>query len=124
MKQTFEIINPSDPYTITGEPASAAAATLFLGEGQYALRDAANESVLPLCLFGGHEKAMADLGVPDFDAWLSDPDNLESVAEALDTVRLGRDKRSSLNNIGARAKELADALRVTVAERRAAKRTK
>lgn len=103
---------------------------------------------LPIFLLGGaKEWADAEVG-GDLEAWLAEPANLRATAAALDTVLIGsphdqrelRDalagmpdaekrvaylaawkerRRSSLNNIGARAEQLASALRARAAKREA-----
>ena len=49
----YEIHNPSDPYTLkAADPAAAALACLFLGEGAYVLTDEDGTSVLPFFRHG------------------------------------------------------------------------
>jgi hypothetical protein len=100
----YEIINPSDPYTIEHSDFLAlAAACVLLGNGQYGLSpiDHDGEKV-PLFIFGG------------FDQWWSkhSPDasidkyieaNKLVIAEAMESVSLTSGKRSSMNDIGGRA---------------------
>lgn len=126
----FEIINPSDPYTLeTDSYAAAVAAVCILGEGKYGL-DPIDCDVpkVPLALFGDlppHVYQAA--GVKDFDELAarlnSDAAFNEATAAALDSVRIGTerertadkashdDRRSSLNDIGGRAWAYAEALR-------------
>lgn len=113
MNEVFEIGNPSDPYTIQGLRAHCAVAVLMLGEGLYSLKMADGTVVLPICAFGGHEKALSALGVNDLEAWLEDPSNRAALAVVLDTVALQRE-RSSLNDIGAQARSMAESLRTWV----------
>ena len=52
----YEIINPSDPYTIEADSLDVAlAACLFLGDGQYAFEPLTDGPRIPLFLFGGVE---------------------------------------------------------------------
>lgn len=44
----YEIVNPSDRYTIEGELEAAAVATVLLGGGMYALEDPDDRIVLPV----------------------------------------------------------------------------
>jgi hypothetical protein len=138
----WEIINPSDAYTIEAPDfRTAAAAVLVLGEGKYGLRpeDEDEGESMPLFLFGGHEGFLAthfggEDGLGEFIR-----DNPGPLADAFDSVLLGRfdrrrdykaalaaiddpvkreqfrdawhDNRSSLNDIGGRARDIARHLR-------------
>ena len=139
MPDVYEIINPSDPYTLrAADPAIAAAACFLLGEGQYSLHTPDGESACPLFLFGGDP-----LGWYERQFGTAFPTVLENrraeVAAALESVLYGnfsaREEidaatalmapgavrgflaerherlRSSLNNIGRRAWAIAEALR-------------
>lgn len=143
----YEIINPSDAYTMKhDDPAAAAVAGLFLGNGAYGLEDADGNRALPLFLLGG-----------DPEAWLQETHGVTieqvmaerplAVAEALESVLIGgfdarREvesatekmtpedaakwlaerhdaRRTSMNNIGRRARSIAASLRqkhLTLAE--------
>lgn len=131
----YEIINPSDAYTMkSDDPVAACCACLFLGEGRYALRDKEGESVCPLFILGGDPAAWFrdTFGITLDDAMAS---KRIAVADALDSVLIGGfaareevesaielmqpedaekwmakrhdDRRSSMNDIGKRAKVLA-----------------
>ena len=112
----FEIINPSDPYTMTAPDLEVAAvAVIFLGNGKYPLEgldDAAGQGV-PAFLFGGHDEWFASkFGMSFQDTaehvlWHRN----EELATTLDSVTLRRTKASSLNDIGGRARALAQAVR-------------
>ena len=54
----YEIVNPSDPYTIEAESLDVAfVACIFLGGGQYGLREIQNgRTAIPLFIFGGCEE--------------------------------------------------------------------
>lgn len=136
---TYELINPSDPYTlVSDDPNVAAVACMILGEGWYSLRDEAGQSVCPIFLPGA-----------DPDDWLRPRCGLSAeefltahrveIAECLETVLIGGfgdrvevqaatsrmtteaatswlterhdRRRSSLNDIGKRARGIAAALR-------------
>jgi hypothetical protein len=112
----FEIINPSDPYTMEAEDLEiAAVAVSFLGAGRYALqgigKDAGTD--VPIFLFGGHDEWFAEKFGMDFDATSTHvlDHRAEALATALDSVTLGRAERSSLNNIKATAQALSNAVR-------------
>ncbi len=114
----FEIINPSDPYTVeTDEFAAACLATIALGYGHYGLKEIGGEGrEMPIFLFGGH------------DAWfrkqfgktlpqLAEVAPRAKIAQCLESVTLcDADEPSSLNDIGRRARELAAAMRKAEAQ--------
>lgn len=107
----YEIVNPSDPYTMEAEDIRVAAiVAVWLGSGQYslkALEDGAEG--VPFFMFGGFEQwwdARCSLTTDAF----SEARGPELIA-ALDSVTLGSEKRSSMNDIGGRAKEWAQVLR-------------
>jgi hypothetical protein len=135
----YEIGNPSDAYTMKSDCVPAAAvACMFLGEGAYNLTDKDGKQVCPFFLFGGDPdawlKAEHNTTIEDVTR-----DHGEEVIDALETVLIGdfaeREvvesatakmskadaaawleerhdrKRSSMNNIGRRAKAMAAALR-------------
>jgi hypothetical protein len=136
----YEIVNPSDPYTIEGDLRPCAMATILLGEGWYALTDAEGNSAMPILALGDVGDKWAQ---EQFDGTLQelmDGTPNEEIAAALDTVLIGLPseretitavldsisdpaereqaraiwldkKRSSMNNIGGRAVALAKALR-------------
>ena len=107
----YEITNPSDPYTIEAPTLCiAGAATLLLGEGRYGLEAEGEGKGMPIFLFGGSDEWWAEQCPGQtlqcfFDA------NLPAIADALGSVTLGREERSSMNDIGGRAAALAAALR-------------
>ncbi len=135
----YEIINPSDAYTLkSDEPVLAAVACMLLGQGAYALADEQGVQVCPVFIFGG-----------DPDAWLRKTHKVSidelmaeralEVAAVLESVMIGgfgaraeaeaaiarmspvdaaafkaqrHDlRRSSMNDIGGRAFSLARAFR-------------
>ena len=105
-----EIINPSDGCEISGDNKEALAlACMLLGGGKYALQNEAGETICPLMLFGGGEEwykkefgRTADEGIRNLKP---------EVANVLKTFKY-HGKRSSMNNIGARAKDLVKNLEV------------
>jgi len=137
----WDIVNMSDEYTIVGERVPCAIAVLLLGEGAYALNPVGHEALgLPILAFCPEDEweswLLDECGIVmvDFSAWLSE--HAGEVAAVLDTVLIGNraeyerliacvadDKReqfaaewhnthrSSMNDIGARAKRLAASLR-------------
>lgn len=59
MPMKFEIINPSDPYTMEADDLEIAAVSVsFLGDGKYALEgiDDAQGNNVPMFLLGGHDE--------------------------------------------------------------------
>lgn len=137
-RKLYEVVNPSDHVILAAfDDLTAAVATLLLGQGAYGLRDAAGNAVLPLFLLGGAEEWLADKGIADLAAWVTDH-RLELVAiyesafygtpteytalqlaladmppdQRLAAVRRYNDeKRSSMNDIGAACAHWANHLR-------------
>lgn len=112
----YEIGNPSDPYEMTCDDHEVAAiAVPILGQGAYPLigKDGDRSRDVPHFLFGGA------------DAWFRETfgrsyeESLDHVVEtkadgliaALDSVTLLVARRSSVNDIGGRAKAIAQRLR-------------
>lgn len=112
----FEIINPSDPYTLEAPSLDVAAvACSFLGEGKYGLKalDSDRSNDMPNFLFGGHDEWFLEKFSLDFEDTADQVLNTkrEELATCLDSVRLDSPARSSLNNIKARAQALSNAIR-------------
>lgn len=135
----YEIGNPSDPYTLRApSDLVAGLAVMFVGEGRYPCKDAAGETVLPFMMLGGDPNAWvrehSDYAGIDAAMKVVKAD----VAAALRSVLIGsfderglfeaavakmpeaervtfaaewhEKKRTSLNDIGGYAAELAVAL--------------
>lgn len=140
----FEIINPSDHYTLESDSHEAAClACCLLGHGRYALRGVDTELECPLFIFGGHDEWFKGTFGADFEACLER--NKPAIADAMESVVIGNrtdylealrliddpDKRkewiaswnerhrSSMNNIGGRAVQYAEAIREQLAEAQA-----
>ena len=136
----YEIINPSDPYTMVCKDVRIAqAAGLLLGNGKYGLRDEDGKDTLPLLLFGTALPWVAkEFGsMEEFQEYIGA--NLIEIANCLETVmsfgreervaydeaiktmapeqaKAYRDKvhdknRSSMNDIGGYAWQLAENMR-------------
>lgn len=132
-----EIINPSDAYTIDAtDKAAACAATLILGCGKYGLRGEQGEDVMGIFLFGGHD----EFWKKEFGGTVAEylTAHKPEVRRALESVVIGTfsdrrfffetiealtqdqrqkwvekwndRKRSSMNDIGGRARNYAEAL--------------
>lgn len=115
MSMKFKIINPSDPYEMIADDLKIAAVAIsFLGCGKYALKGTGNDNTndVPLFLLGDHDEwFISKFGMSFHDT----ADHVlkhepEKLAAALNSVTLMCAKRSSLNDIGRSAKELADAV--------------
>jgi len=94
---TYEIVNPSDPYTIKGEPLVVCAMVLLIGQGQYMLRPADDETEdpeFPAFMLGGDpgEWFREKFGVESLAEWLDADENLEAAAECLESVLIGGPK--------------------------------
>jgi hypothetical protein len=135
----YEIINPSDAYTIVSEEfIVAAVAVSLLGRGSYALEPLDDKAESMPILFGGAREWLKEHGVPDLDAFVTE--RKEEVCTCLESVLIGdaqeRDRmskvfaaiqnpedlarakavyhdqrRSSLNDIGGYAHDLAKRIR-------------
>lgn len=107
----FELINPSDPYTFTApDLETAALAVVLLSRGQYGGKSLDGGNDVPIFLFGGHNEWFTE----KFGRTVQESlDHIahEAIAACLDTFTLGREERSSMNNIGKGAQMLAKALR-------------
>ena len=136
----LEIGNPSDPYSISGDDEKAAIlAALLLGSGWYALTDESGEQVLPIFIGGGFKQWIREKYGKDVEEWAESVSPARMVA-AFDSVCIGSIKdrreldrmlhyitveakrkaflaerhdkhRSSMNDIGGRAQQYAEAYR-------------
>jgi hypothetical protein len=91
---SWELINPSDKYTLQAHDFTTAAATcLILGEGRYGLDPQTDEDGnaeqprCPLFLFGGADDFIAEHFGGDLGAWLGG--HRLAVADCLDSLLLG-----------------------------------
>jgi hypothetical protein len=141
----YEIINPSDPYTIEAQSLDVAAvACLFLGRGQYAFDPIGgdNSPEVPMFMFGGTDEWCLEHFNESFESVVNRVTKEKAVelAECLESCLIGKaadretyragmeliddpkkreqwrekwleDRRSSMNNIGARAYAMAEKLR-------------
>lgn len=105
----FEIINPSDEAYIEGDFKNCCLATLFFGEGKYALSQVDGDLKMPLFLLGyGVDDWLVQQFGNTLDALLSETPT-KDIAEALLSVHLARE-RSSLNDFTSYAHKLAKAI--------------
>lgn len=128
----LEIINPSDKYTIESEDWDVACVTgLILGKGQYGLREIDGDHEMPLFLFGGLEEWVEEEFGKPLEDFMASVDKIE-IANCLNGILIGDRgdymhglgdktgdeasafweewhdrKRSSLNDIGAYARNYA-----------------
>lgn len=126
MADTYEIVNPSDPYTIRGEREAVFAAIVLLSDGAYGARSASDIAGLPILAF--HRDPLAwwreqfGRGIDESLRALE-----PQIADALATVTLGRPddaergivrrERSSMNDIRERAILLAAGIRTAIVGR-------
>ncbi len=138
----FEIINPSDVYTLKADDfETACLAAVGLGLGKYGLRQIGGELEMPIFLFGGLEY-LESWWQSQFKHSFKDEAPGIAVADCLDTVLIGKaasrasyekgleliadpvkqaewrdhwheERRSSMNDIGARAWLMAARIRQT-----------
>ncbi len=124
----FNIINPSDPYTMEAPDLEVAAvAVSFLGNGAYPL-DGIGESAgqnVPPFLIGGHDEWFIEKFGKNFEGIADDMMNSrsEELAAAFDSVTLESKRRSSMNDIKARAQSLSNSVRIQASRNQAAKET-
>lgn len=116
----FEIINPSDPYNMEADDLEVAAvAVCLLGNGKYGLDgiDGRRKTEVPVFLLGGHDEWFEENFGANYERTAERVLNQrgDALARALESVTLGRERRSSLNDIGGEAKELARAVRLAEA---------
>lgn len=136
----YDLINPSDPYTLESDSFEAACVTAcLLGEGQYALKALDGDDNMPLFLMGGHNEWFTRQFGHNFAAALQSI-GLDKIAEVCESVLVGgagerhlfnqtvqfvddparraalrrefnQSRRSSLNDIADRAAHLAQEIR-------------
>lgn len=132
----FELINPSDPYTFIATCNEVAALTVFLISSAYGAKAKDDSFEVPITLFGGGAEWYQEQFGHSANVGLQE--NKEEVAKALDSIMYGhfedrkmyqaalnaiddntkrekfiaewQDNRSSLNDIGNYAHELAKKL--------------
>lgn len=99
--QTYEIINPSDPYTLQATSDQVAiVATMILGCGQMGLADEEGNTVLPLLFLSSKEEFKnfcAKKNIPSNSSeFLKEGNNRSEVVDALSSVLLGtfKDRRT------------------------------
>lgn len=90
----FNIINPSDPYTMRAiDLEVAAVAVCVLGEGKYALEEISGDrsGQVPIFLLGGHDEWFTRQFGRDFAASLNHVagNRLEELVKALSSVHIG-----------------------------------
>ena len=93
----YEIINPSDPYTIKGsDEALVCVATFYLGDGAWGLReldkdgsDVEGDMTLPIFRFGGDWKSwfLDTHKIADVEGYIKK--NAGKLADCLETVLIG-----------------------------------
>lgn len=116
----FNIVNPSDPYTMEAPDLEiAAVAGCFLGVGKYPLAGIGADSGehVPGFMYGGHDEWFTEQFGSNF---LETSERVieqrgEELALALDSVTLQSESRSSMNDIKARAQDLSSAVRQKIA---------
>lgn len=110
----YEICNPSDAcYLEADDSKVAAACILFLGNGQYPTKNAdTGESIAgSFFLFGGDiEQTWKHFHGIGLDEFMSIRENKEKLAACFESFKY-KCERTSMNNIGERAKQHAIALR-------------
>lgn len=143
--EVYEIINPSDKYTIKGDLKTVALATVMLGQGVYGLHNDKDEQVMPIFIFGGSDEWFTEQFGQSLQEVSDTADDI-LLANVFDSVLIGdfadraayelgleliegeekreqwwcewHDKRrSSMNDIGGRAHNYAKKLREYIAKK-------
>lgn len=117
----FEIVNPSDPYTMEAEDLEiAAVAACILGRGAYPLKslDQPPGEDVPPFLFGGHDEWFRQKFGVDFEGSMARvmERRKAALAACFESVTLTEGERSSMNDIGGHAKQVARQLRNAITE--------
>lgn len=104
----FELVNPSDPYTFKAPSLMTAAfACILLSDGKYGARQLNGGHVVPPFFLGGSDKwFMEKFGAnleESLSAFAGSVACRLKTAEALESMTLGRDEASSVNDIKGRA---------------------
>ena len=121
----FNLVNPSDPYTLEADDLQVAAvACCLLGNGKYGLTglgDDAGQDV-PIFLLGGHDEWFEETFGMDYETTATHAlsHRNDALARAFESVTLGREERSSINDIGGKARDIAQAIRRKATELAAA----
>lgn len=113
----YEIGNPSDKCFVSADSdIVASAVVLFLGNGKYFVNDADDKQLPTFFILGGDPNdAFKDRFGETLDDFMSKEESLIKMADCCATFRYASE-RSSMNNIGAAAKELEKQLRNRVAQ--------
>lgn len=118
----FNIVNPSDPYTMEADDLEiAAVAVCLLGDGKYPLDalgdDADKGNNVPAFLFGGHDEWFTSRFGRNYEATadLCITQRGDALARALESVTLQAIRRTSMNDIGERALRFAQNIRALAA---------
>jgi hypothetical protein len=108
----FELVNPSDPFTFTASSLEVAAqAVLLIGEGTFGGKSLDGGTDVPIFIFGRDPDPwfQENFGKTAEESFDTRDDN--ALAECFESFTLGRERATSLNDIGGRAKQYAEALR-------------
>lgn len=110
----YDIINPSDPYTMEAPDLEIAAATVVLiGKGKYPAWPREGGESVPAFISIDHDHWFTEKFGRDTDGTIQHvlQNRNDDLANALESVTLGREERSSLIDIVGRAKDLARRVR-------------
>lgn len=87
----YEISNPSDCYTISGDLKTCCVAVVYLGRGRMGLKDETGKTVFPIFMLGGMTD-LDDFFRESFRESFKDADQsipFETLAQAFDSVLIG-----------------------------------
>lgn len=112
----FEIGNPSDQCFLEADDAKVAVACiLFLGNGQYFCKNVETDESIAGAFFalgGDVEETWKHFHGIGFEEFISKPETKKEMADCFASFHYAGE-RSSMNNIGKRAQELAESIRKT-----------
>lgn len=117
----FEISNPSDPYEMEAPDLEIASTVIcLLGDGKYGGKGIGdNVGVdVPFFMFGGADEWFTEKFGADYGATVTRilHDRNEELSTAFDSVTLMCEERSSMNDIGGRARDIAKQIRAKATE--------
>jgi hypothetical protein len=110
----FDLINPSDAYHFEADDLETAAVMVcVLGNGKYGAQQLGGDASVPVFLFGGHDEWFVKHFGREFE---ESADHVmetkrQALADCFASVTLTAGRRSSINDIGGAAHNIAHKLR-------------
>lgn len=110
----FDLINPSDAYHFDADDLETAAVMVcVLGNGKYGAKQLGGDAGVPVFLFGGHDEWFTKNFSRTFEESADHvmANKRQALADCFASVRLSGGRRSSINDIGGAAHNIARKLR-------------